>query len=108
MDKARELYARALEDAGCGGSAFIRKGHGNIWVDPALAVIATLLKQAEAAPGVVEAVKAEIERQCSIGAGTCQRDSETGLIEVHADIDANGFAAAMTEALARQHGAQEQ
>lgn len=36
-------------------------------------------------------IQQEIERQCSIGAGTCYRDAgaldSTGLLTVHADLD---------------------
>lgn len=46
-----------------------------------------------------QAIGAEIARQCSIGAGTCgTADDGSGLFEVNASLDLNGFAAAMKRA----------
>lgn len=46
-----------------------------------------------------QAIGTEIARQCGIGAGTCgNADDGSGLFEVNASLDLNGFAAAMKEA----------
>jgi len=46
-----------------------------------------------------QAIGAEIDRQCSIGAGTCgTADDGSGLFEVNASLDLNGFAQAMSRA----------
>jgi len=43
-----------------------------------------------------QAIGAEIDRQCGIGAGTCGTlDDGSGLFEVQASLDLNGFAQAM-------------
>jgi len=43
-----------------------------------------------------QAIGSEIARQCGIGAGTCgTADDGSGLFEVNASLDLNGFAAAM-------------
>lgn len=43
-----------------------------------------------------QAIGAEIDRQCGIGAGTCgTADDGSGLFEVNASLDLNGFAHAM-------------
>lgn len=50
----------------------------------------------ERAREVAQAIGAEIDRQCGIGAGTCGTlDDGSGLFEVHASLDLRGFAAAM-------------
>ena len=50
-----------------------------------------------------QAIGAEIDRQCSIGAGTCgTADDGSGLFEVNASLDLNGFAQAMSRAALAQ------
>jgi hypothetical protein len=47
-----------------------------------------------------QAIGTEISRQCSIGAGTCgTADDGSGLFEVNASLDLNGFAHAMALAV---------
>ncbi|RYG82270.1 MAG: hypothetical protein EON59_14275 [Alphaproteobacteria bacterium] len=49
---------------------------------------------------IARAMQAEIQRQCSIGAGDFSIDPETGLWEIGADLDAGSLARAILTTLA--------
>jgi hypothetical protein len=56
---------------------------------------------------ITRVLKAELDRQCSIGAGSFHVEHETGLWELAADIDPNGLRRALLRALATPSPAQQ-
>jgi hypothetical protein len=81
--------------------------YGRTWEDEAADIVAGLPSSAPAGDGVSErdwimrAFYAEIDRQCSIGAGMAQTCADSGLFQINADIDMHSLA----EALARPRAA---
>lgn len=86
-----ELRAARLE--------MIAEGH-NGW--PNLLEIAANALSRQRAEALEEAAKHELERQCSVGAGTFEIDAETGLWNIGMHLDARTFFRALLPAEQRK------